>query len=293
MKDTRLLEIFNQTKKVLCQHDYYIHTPKRILHLTNTELKLPHLMGLQYVGKKDMFTGDYGAYAIKKGRVTMPSIEKLVRRYYDTQEKQDKILKMIHLKLDYLYLLDEMFSSYTELYLFDINHNPNSGFDSDYLMVHSSGERMVHLGLVLAKNGEKNLCHCNSFMTTFVKERDFDILYRDLEHQYKILKIVREDKITKKAEVIYQSSEAECRERSGIEKMLAAAGISSDDKLVTEIIKVNLKFGKYHVLEELADREGMLSKCGDKREEAIVTSMYTMLEARKSKREENSVTEKP
>lgn len=242
MKDTRLLEIFNQSKKILCQYDYYIHTPKRILHLTNSELKLPHLMGLQYAGKKDMYTGDFGTYAVKKGKITMQSIEKLVGKYYDTQEKRDKVLKMIHLKLDYLYLLEEMFSSYSELYLFDKNNNPNSNFDSDYLMVHSSGERMVHLGLVQAKNGEKNLCHCNSFMTTFVKERDYDILYRDLEHQYKILKIVREDKITKRAEVIYQSSEAECRERSGIEKMLAAAGIESDDRLITEIIKVNLEF---------------------------------------------------
>lgn len=51
MKDTRLLKIFNDTKDVLCKYDYYIHTAKRILHLTNTELKIPHLMGLQYVGR--------------------------------------------------------------------------------------------------------------------------------------------------------------------------------------------------------------------------------------------------
>ncbi len=41
MKDTRLLKIFNDTKDVLCKYDYYIHTAKRILHLTNTELKIP------------------------------------------------------------------------------------------------------------------------------------------------------------------------------------------------------------------------------------------------------------
>ena len=42
------------------------------------------------------------------------------------------MLKLIHLKLDHLYLLPEMFCSYSKLYLFDINHNPDSEFDSDY-----------------------------------------------------------------------------------------------------------------------------------------------------------------
>lgn len=277
MKDTRLLEIFNEAKRILCQYDYYIHTSKRILHLTNTELKMPHLMGLQYVGEKDLYTGDFGVYAIKKGRITMQSIEKLVNKYYRTPEKRDRIMKMIHLKLDYLHLIEEMFSSYTELYLFDVNYNPDSGFHSDYLLVHSSGEYRLHLGLVGAKKGEKYLCHCNSFMTTFVKEKDFDILYRDLEHQYKILKIVREDKITKRAEVIYQSGEAECRERNGIKKMLAVEGIEPDEKLITEILKVNLKLGKYHILSELKDRDSMLLKCENKEEEYLVNSIYTML----------------
>lgn len=80
MKDTRLLEIFTDAKETLCRYDYYIHTSKRILHLTNTEQKIPHLMGLQYAGKKDMYTGDYGAYSIKKGRIIYNSIEKLVKK---------------------------------------------------------------------------------------------------------------------------------------------------------------------------------------------------------------------
>lgn len=133
MKDTRLLKIFNDTKDVLCKYDYYIHTAKRILHLTNTELKIPHLMGLQYVGRPNQYAGDFGVYAVKKGRITLESLEKLVKKYYKTKEKQDRMLKLIHLKLDYLYLLPEMICSYSKLYLFDINHNPDSEFDSDYL----------------------------------------------------------------------------------------------------------------------------------------------------------------
>ena len=32
-----LLQIFQDTKEVLCRYDYYIHTQKRILHLTDNE----------------------------------------------------------------------------------------------------------------------------------------------------------------------------------------------------------------------------------------------------------------
>ena len=60
-----LLEIFQDTKETLCRYDYYIHTQKRILHLTNSEIKIPHLMGMQYLGKPNQFVGDFGAYAIK------------------------------------------------------------------------------------------------------------------------------------------------------------------------------------------------------------------------------------
>lgn len=28
------------------------------MHLTNSELKIPHLMGLQYIGRPNQFTGD-------------------------------------------------------------------------------------------------------------------------------------------------------------------------------------------------------------------------------------------
>lgn len=61
-----LIDIFQKTKDVLCKYDYYIYTPKRVLHLTNSELKIPHLMGLQYIGRQNQFTGDFGVYSVKK-----------------------------------------------------------------------------------------------------------------------------------------------------------------------------------------------------------------------------------
>ena len=78
MKDTRLLQIFQSVKDTICKYDYYIHTSKKIIHLSNTEDKIPHLMGLQYAGRPKQYTGDLGAYAVIKGRITMQSLEKLV-----------------------------------------------------------------------------------------------------------------------------------------------------------------------------------------------------------------------
>lgn len=270
MKNTRLLDIFTETKQILCKYDYYIHTPKKILHLTNSDLKLPHLMGLQYIGKKDLYTGDKGVYAIKKGKLTMDSIEKFVRKFYKSQEKQEQILKLIHLKLDHLYLLNEMFTTYSQLYLFDVNINPQSEFDSDYLLIHKTDKKVLHLGIIKAKNAGKDVCHCNSFMTTYIKERNYDILYRELQHKYKITKIIREDKQTKRKETIYQSNQAELRELSGIEKMLETARIEPSKKLLKMILKLNVKFGIYHTIDMLNDADSLLAQCNDKREEALV-----------------------
>jgi hypothetical protein len=287
MQDTRLLEIFQNVKNTICKFDYYIHTSKRILHLTNTEDKIPHLMGLQYVGKPNQYTGDFGAYAIKKGRITMRSVEKLVSKYYKSEEKQRRTLEIIHLKLDNLHLLGKMFSSYSKLYLYDIGRNEDSNFDSDYLLVHEMDNRILHLGIIKAGGKEKNLCQCNSFMTTYKKDKNSDAYYRNLLHCHEINKIVREDKMSKRSETIYQSIDAECRERTGIEKMLASEGVEAGDKLITEIIKVNLKFGKYHMVQELKDRYAMLSKCENKREEALVKSMSEMLSEAYSQKKEN------
>lgn len=272
-----LLQIFQDTKEILCRYDYYIHTQKRVLHLTNSEIKIPHLMGMQYLGKPGQFTGDYGAYAIKKQRITMDSVEKLVRKYYRTEEKQRRILEMIHRKLDNLGELGDMFSSYSKLYLYEKEQNQESEFQSDYLLVHESGKKILHLGLVKSESG-KDLYHCNSFMTTYQNDRDRDSFFRNLTRRYEITRIVRENKDTKWAETIYLSSMAECRERTGIEKMLRAGGIRADEKLVTEIVKVNLKFGVYHTMDMLDDSAALLEKCADKREKNLVMDFLALWE---------------
>ena len=68
--------------------------------MTNSELKISHLMGLQYVGRPNQFSGASGVYAIKKGKITNESIEKLVKKYYRTEEKQSMIREMIYRKLN-------------------------------------------------------------------------------------------------------------------------------------------------------------------------------------------------
>lgn len=278
MKDARLLQIFQSVKDTICKYDYYIHTSKKIIHLSNTEDKIPHLMGLQYAGRPKQYTGDFGAYAVKKGRITMQSLEKLVQKYYKTEEKQRRILEVIYLKLDNLPFLPEMFASYSKLYLYDLGKREDSGFDSDYLMVHEMRDRILHLGIIKKGRQESDLCQCNSFMTTYKKDKNSDSFYCNLEHCYEINRIVREDKIIKQAEVIYLSSMAECRERMGIERMLRAGGIGADEKLVTAIVKVNLKFGIYHTVDMLNDGAGLLAKCMDKREKALVSDFLALWE---------------
>ncbi len=274
-----LLQIFQDTKEVLCRYDYYIHTQKRILHLTNSEIKIPHLMGMQYLGKPNQFTGDFGAYAIKKQHVTMESVERLVRKYYKTEEKQRRMLEMLRRKLDNIGELGEMFSSYSKLYLYEKEKNKGSEFQSDYLLVHETGKKILHLGLVKSERG-KGLYHCNSFMTTYQNDRDRDSFYRDLPFRYEITRIVRQNKETKHKEVIYQSVEAEQREQDGIEKMLAAAGIQTDEKLVKSILRLNRKFGIYHTADMLHDKEALLGKCTDKREKSLVTEFLALWEGK-------------
>lgn len=71
-----LINIFQRTKEILCKYDYYIYTSKRVLHISNSESKIPHLMGMQYIGELNQFTGDYGVYLIKKGRSELYLYEK-------------------------------------------------------------------------------------------------------------------------------------------------------------------------------------------------------------------------
>lgn len=270
-----LLDIFQSAKDVLCKYDYYIYTPKRVLHLTNSELKIPHLMGMQYIGRPNQFTGDYGVYSIKKKRITHESVEKLVRKYYRTEEKQRVILEMIYRKLNNLHLLKEMFHSYSRLYLYEKAEVMDTEFDCDYLMVHESGKEILHLGLVKSKDN-KGVYHCNSFMTTYQTDRERDLFFCNLSKRYEISKIVREDKQSKEKEVIYLSEQAELREMSGITKMLTGAGMEADSELLKYILRLNVKFGEYHTLDMLSDTEQLIKKCRDKREEALVKDFISL-----------------
>lgn len=272
-----LVDIFQNTKDVLYKYDYYIYTPKRILHLTNSELKIPHLMGLQYIGKPNQFTGDYGVYSIKKKRITHESIEKLVRKYYRTEEKQRLILEMIYRKLNNLHLIGEMFQSYSRLYLYEKTNNMDTEFNCDYLMVHERKNVILHLGLIKSKD-RKDVFHCNSFMATYQKDREKEMFFCNLSKRYEINKIVREDKLTNEKKVLYMSAQTEQREKTGIEKMLAEAGKVVDDKLMKAILRLNTKFGEYHTIDMLSDTEQLIKKCRNKREKALVKDFISLWE---------------
>ncbi len=270
-----LIDIFQSMKDILCKYDYDIYTSKKVLHLTNSELKIPHLMGLQYIGRPNQFTGDFGVYAIKKKRITHESIEKLVRKYYRGEEKRRLILEMIYRKLNNLHLLGEIFQSYSRLYLYEKTENPNTEFDCDYLMVHESGKVILHLGLIKS-NDKDGTYHCNSFMTTYQNDRDKDSFFCNLSNRYEINKIVREEKGSKKKEVVYLSEQAELREKTGIVKMLESAGREADQELLKYISRLNMKFGEYHTLDMLEDTEGLMKKCKNKREEALVSAFAAL-----------------
>jgi hypothetical protein len=282
MADHRLLEIFQDTKRILCGSNYYIHVPKKILHVTNIEEMLPHLMGLQYIGKPGIFTGDRGAYMIKKERITYDSIQKLAQKYYRKSDKQASMLAMIYGKIDHLCQVEEMLLSYSELYLYDTSANPELELKTDYLLVNQKEELVLQLGLVKAGEKKSKDYHCNSFMIDYKKNQDYDLHYKNLNVSYEISKIVREDKKTGNMEVIYQSKEAENRELSGITKILKASAMSADDKMVKAIYRLNVKFGCYHTIEMLQDTDSLLKKCTDKREKALVKAYIKEIQKAKT-----------
>ena len=276
MANQKLLEVFLNTKRILCASDYYIYIPKKIIHVTNSENMIPHLMGMQYVGRLDMFTGDRGAYMIKKGRLKYASLEKLVGKYYRGKSKQDSILAMVNGKIDNLYRIEDMLSTYSELYLYDVAANPESELKTDYLLVNQLDDRVLQLGMVKADKKKTQEYHCNSFMVDYKENDDYDLHYRNLTQCYEINKIVREDKITKQSEVIYQSTSAGERERAGIEKMLVSAGVEENTKLVKAVFRLNQRFGVYHTIEMLSDSNALMKKCRDKRDEALVKDFISL-----------------
>ena len=276
MANQKLLEVFLNTKRILCKSDYYIHVPKKIIHVTNSENMIPHLMGMQYIGRPDMFTGDKGAYMIKKGRLKYNSLEKLVQKYYRGKSKQDSMLAMVNGKIDNLYRIEDMLSTYSVLYLYDVAANPESELQTDYLLVNHLDDRVLQLGMVKADKKNVQEYHCNSFMVDYKANDDYDLHYRNLTQRYEIGKIVREDKITKRSEVTYQSKAAEERELAGIEKMFKASGIKENTKLIKAIFRLNQRFGVYHTIQMLSDFDALMEKCRDKRDEALVKDFISL-----------------
>lgn len=283
MQDQRLLQVFQNVKAILCQYIYYIHIPDKILCISNREEQIPHLMGLQYIGRPNHYTGDFGAYAIKKGKITKSSIEKMIRKYYRNYEKQCQILEMINLKIDNLCLISDMLSSYSKLYLYDTNSNADSAYNSDYLLVHRSDKKIIHLGLIKVSGKEKDFFRCNSFLTTYLKDQKSDIFYGNLEHSFEIQKILREEKSSGLKEVIYQSDQSKLREISGIEKMLKTESIQLDPKLIKSIAFLNGKFGKFLTMKELLNDAQLLHQCRDQKVQAAVKEFYFLLESVKDK----------
>lgn len=232
--------------------------------------------GMQYIGRPGMFTGDRGAYMIKKGRLKYDTLEKLVRKYYCGENKQASLLAMVNGKIDNLHRIEDMLSSYSVLYLYDVTANPELELKTDYLLVNHLEEMVLQLGMVKADNKKAQEYHCNSFMVDYKKNKDYDLHYRKLTQRYEISKIVRENKITKWAEVIYQSREAEERELAGIEKMLVSADVPISEKLVKAVFCLNQKFGEYHTLDMLSNTEQLMKKCHDKRDEALVKDFISL-----------------
>ena len=137
-------------------------------------------------------------------------------------------------------------------------------------------DRVLQLGMVKADKKNVQEYHCNSFMVDYKENDDYDLHYRNLTQRYEISKIVREDKITKRSEVIYQSKAAEERELAGIEKMFKASGIKENTKLIKAIFRLNQRFGVYHTIQMLSDFDALMEKCRDKRDEALVKDFISL-----------------
>lgn len=185
-------------------------------------------------------------------------------------------LAMVNGKIDNLHRIEDMLSTYSELYLYDVAANPELELKTDYLLVNHLEEMVLQLGMVKSDNRKVKEYHCNSFMVDYKKNDNYDLHYRNLTQRYEISKIVREDKMTKRAEVIYQSREAEERELAGIEKMLSSAEISINAKVVKAVFRLNQKFGEYHTFYMLSDTEKLMKKCRDKGDEALVKDFISL-----------------
>ena len=62
------------------------------------------------------------------------SLEKLVRKYYRGENKQASLIAMVNGKIDNLHRIEDMLSTYSDLYLYDVAANPELELQTDYLL---------------------------------------------------------------------------------------------------------------------------------------------------------------
>ncbi len=114
-------------------------------------------MGMQYLGKPNQFTGDFGAYAIKSSVSQWNRWKSWCGNTIRRRKNSAGCLEMIHRKLDNLGELGEMFSSYSKLYLYEKEKNKESEFQSDYLLVHETGKKNPAFGACQIREGQRHL----------------------------------------------------------------------------------------------------------------------------------------
>lgn len=90
------------------------------------------------------------------------------------------MLAMVNGKIDNLYRIEDMLSTYSELYLYDVTANPDSELKTDYLLVNQLDDRVLQLGMVKADKKKVQEYHCNSFRVDYKQNDDYDLHYRNL-----------------------------------------------------------------------------------------------------------------
>ena len=87
---------------------------------------------------------------------------------------------MVNGKIDNLHRIEDMLSTYSDLYLYDVAANPELELKTDYLLVNHQEEMVLQLGLVKSNKKKVQEYHCNSFMVDYKKNDDYNLHYRIL-----------------------------------------------------------------------------------------------------------------
>lgn len=123
MANQKLLEIFLDAKRILCSNDYYIYIPKKIIHVTNSENMIPHLMGMQYIGRPDMMSAYSVLYLYDVS--ANPELE-LKTDYLLVNHLEEMVLQLGMVKADNKKMQEYHCNS------FMVDYKKNDGFDLHY-----------------------------------------------------------------------------------------------------------------------------------------------------------------